>query len=128
MRLIRNLAFFTAALAYALIVLGAVVRISGSGLGCGDHWPMCNGHWFPPFDDIRTVIEWSHRLVAATLGVPVVLLAVLAYARRGEPGGSGAQGVLRPALLALALLVIQALLGAITVWLDLQVSAVLLHL
>ena len=60
-----TLAWSAAACAYLLVVLGAVVRITGSGMGCGDHWPLCNGHLFPPLNDIPTVIEWSHRLVAA---------------------------------------------------------------
>ena len=55
-----TLAWVAAGSAYLLIVLGAVVRISGSGMGCGDHWPLCNGHLFPPLGDIPTVIEASY--------------------------------------------------------------------
>ncbi len=64
-----TLAWTAAACAYLLIVLGAVVRITGSGMGCGDHWPLCNGHLFPSLHDIPTVIEWSHRLLAALVSV-----------------------------------------------------------
>ena len=65
-------AWSAAVCTYLLIILGGVVRITGSGLGCGDHWPLCNGHLFPPLNDIGTVIEWSHRLVAGLMSVLVV--------------------------------------------------------
>src|SRR5947207_2039612 len=61
-RRFTRLAWAAAACTYLLIVLGAVVRVTGSGLGCGEHWPRCHGRWFPPFDDIGTLIEWNHRL------------------------------------------------------------------
>src|SRR5436853_7553334 len=95
-----TLAWIAAACAYLLIVLGAVVRISGSGMGCGDHWPLCNGHLFPPLDDIRTVIEWSHRLVASVVSILVGALVALNW-RRAWP--------------ALVLLIIQLLICAVTV-------------
>src|SRR6266699_2190903 len=116
------LAWTAAAATYLLIVLGAVVRITGSGMGCGDHWPLCNGHLFPPLDDIGTVIEWSHRLVAALVSVLVVALAVIAGL---SPGVSR---VPRAPLVALGLLVLQVALGAITVKLALPPWTVVLHL
>src|SRR5438046_8883799 len=106
-----TLAWIAAACAYLLIVLGAVVRISGSGMGCGDHWPLCNGHLFPPLNDIPTVIEWSHRLVAAVVSVLVVGLALLAW----KGAGSREPGAVRECYAAVARLVIQVLLGSITV-------------
>src|SRR5262245_9633796 len=126
------LAWSAAACTYLLIVLGAVVRITGSGLGCGDHWPLCNGHFFPPLDDIGTVIEWSHRLVAALVSVLVVGLAVYEwFVTRGrflDPGLP--PGVRKPtaAFVAVGLLVVQVLLGAITVKLELPAWTVILHL
>src|SRR3981189_1926707 len=69
------LAWSAAVCTYLLIILGAVVRITGSGMGCGDHWPLCNGHLFPPLGDIGTVIEWSHRLVAGLVAILVTGLA-----------------------------------------------------
>src|SRR3989442_14258359 len=84
------LAWIAAACTYLLIVLGAVVRITGSGLGCGDHWPLCNGRLLPSLKDIPTVIEWSHRLVAAGVSVLVVTLGGHAWRLRGRwTGGRG---------------------------------------
>jgi heme A synthase len=128
MRTIRTFAWLTTLTAYALILLGAVVRITGSGMGCGDHWPLCNGHLIPPLDDPATLIEWGHRLVAGLLSFMIVGLAALAWLRRAEPGSAGRGGTLRPALLAVGLLVIQVLLGAVTVWLELPPGVVILHL
>src|SRR5206468_2927466 len=93
------LAWTAAAATYLLIVLGAVVRITGSGMGCGDHWPLCNGHWFPPLNDVGTVIEWSHRLVAALVSALVAALAAYTWLLRRD-AGSGIPGLapgVRPA-------------------------------
>ncbi|HEV2180584.1 MAG TPA: COX15/CtaA family protein [Gemmatimonadaceae bacterium] len=114
---LRRLSYAALAVAVAQIVFGAIVRISGSGMGCGNHWPKCYGRWFPPFDQPTLVIEWTHRLIAALLLAALVGLAAAAYARRREPGVGGRGGVLRAGLLALAMWPAQALLGAITVWL-----------
>jgi cytochrome c oxidase assembly protein subunit 15 len=108
-----TLAWIAAGCAYLLIVLGAVVRISGSGMGCGDHWPLCNGHIVPPLNDLPTVIEWSHRLVAALVSILVLALVVLDWRR---------------ASVAAALLILQVLLGAVTVKTGLTPALVILHL
>lgn len=126
----RLLAWSAAIASYLLIVLGAVVRITGSGLGCGEDWPVCHGRLFPSLADITTFIEWNHRLVAAIVSTLVVLLALVTWLeRRGERTGDG-RGV-RPSrggYLALALLIVQVLLGAITVKLRLPPWTVILHL
>ncbi len=128
MKPIRLLAFGASGASYLLIVLGGWVRISGSGMGCGDNWPLCNGRLIPPLSDPATFIEWSHRLVALVVSLLVVGVAALAYARRNDAGVSGRGGTLRPAVVAAVLLVIQVLLGAVTVWLELPPSTVILHL
>jgi heme A synthase len=105
-------AFFVAC---AHLVFGAIVRISGSGMGCGDHWPKCYGSWFPPFDQPTLVIEWSHRFLASILLLTLIGLLVSAWRRRAEPMVAGAGGVLRSAALAVTLGFTAAILGAVTV-------------
>jgi len=111
---------------YALIVFGGIVRITGSGMGCGDHWPKCNGRWIPPFT-IETLIEYTHRLLGVSIGL--VLIGVFAYAllHRRDPGFSGKGGVLRYATLVLTLVVVQGLLGAVTVWFEIPPLVVVVH-
>lgn len=116
-RALRRLSYVALAAAIAQIVFGAIVRISGSGMGCGNHWPKCYGQWFPPLDQPTLVIEWTHRLIAALLLVALAALAVAAFSRRTTRGVGGRGGVLRASLLALLMWPAQALLGAITVWL-----------
>src|SRR5881394_763728 len=122
------LAWTAAAATYLLIVLGAVVRITGSGMGCGDHWPLCNGHLFPPLHDIGTVIEWSHRLVAALVSTLVAGLAALAWGLRQMSRRTGHTPPDRMSYVALGLVVLQVLLGALTVKLELPAWTVILHL
>jgi heme A synthase len=128
LKALRQLAYSTLGLAYALIVFGAIVRISGSGMGCGDHWPRCYGRWFPPMDQPTLVIEWTHRLLAAITVAMVAVLVIAALRKRGEPGVSGPRGVLRAALLAAALIVVQALLGMVTVRMGNTAWATVAHL
>ena len=125
----RRVAWAAAVACYALIVLGGVVRITGSGLGCGNHWPLCNGRLLPPLD-LPTVIEYGHRLVAAAVTLLVVGLAVTSAWERRE-AGSGKRETSAPGrtpYLALGLLVLQITLGAITVKLDLPPWTIILHL
>lgn len=130
----KLLAWTAATVTYLLIVLGAVVRITGSGMGCGDHWPLCNGRLVPPLHDLGTLIEWSHRLVAALVSLLVVGLAAYGWTLRRSvnpglpPGVSQLPPGIRAAFVALALLIVQVLLGAITVKLELPPWSVILHL
>jgi heme A synthase len=128
MKTLKILAFTSTGFAYALIVLGGIVRITGSGMGCGDDWPLCNGRLIPALDDPQTLIEWSHRMVALGLSVLVAATAFVAFRNRSEPGGSGPGGTLRPALAAAIILAVQVALGAITVALELPPASVVLHL
>lgn len=118
----RWLALITTAVTFLLIVIGGIVRVSGSGLGCGDSWPLCNGQWFPPLD-LPTFIELSHRLVT-TLVTPLILATAYVAWRRYR----AVRWIVAPSLLAVALLVIQILLGAVTVKFTLPPGVVALHL
>ena len=119
------LAFVTALFTYALIVFGGVVRITGSGMGCGDDWPLCNGRLIPPLD-FETAIEYGHRLAALLVSGLVAALAI--YAFRHRRALSSGRGILGLAVAALLLLVVQVLVGAVTVWLELPTATVVLHL
>jgi protoheme IX farnesyltransferase len=118
---LRRLAWTGAALAFGLIVLGGVVRITGSGMGCGDHWPRCNGEWFPPLD-LPTMIEIGHRWAAALVSLLVLAVAVVAWKYHRHD-----RTLRDPATLAFLLLVGQVLLGAVTVKLALPPWVVITH-
>lgn len=119
---VRWLLGATVIMTYALIVLGGIVRISGSGLGCGNEWPLCHGRVVPlfSFETLETLIEFGHRITAATVSVLVVASVVITWLR--------ARWLFKTALLALGLLLLQIALGAITVKVDLQYWAVVPHL
>jgi heme A synthase len=127
-RRLRILAWSAATAAYLLIVLGAVVRITGAGLGCGDDWPVCHGRFFPSFADIKTLIEWNHRLVAVIVSTLVVLLAGLTWWERRGVGSRERSIPSVAGYVAVGLLIVQVLLGAITVKLRLPPWTIILHL
>jgi heme A synthase len=120
-RLVARLATVTAALMYGLIVVGSVVRTTGSGLSCPD-WPLCNGHLIPPFQ-INVFLEWFHRLIALAVGL--LLFTTTAAVFTGRESRARLGGL---AALAVALYFTQALLGALTVWKLLDPSIVSGHL
>lgn len=119
--LVSRLATATATLMFGLIVVGSVVRTTGSGLACPD-WPLCQGRLIPPFE-FHVLIEWFHRLLA--LGVGLLLFATAGVALRARATRARLGGL---ALLAVALYFAQALLGALTVWRLLDPSVVSGHL
>jgi heme A synthase len=134
MRAIRVVAGLSALLTFALIVLGAVVRTTNSGLSCPD-WPTCYGHWVPLPSDLEAVpnigyaywqvmLEWVHRLVAGVfLGPLVLVLAVLTFLqRRRHPG------LLWVGVALVLLLLVQGALGGITVLDSNSPWSVALHL
>jgi heme A synthase len=122
---LRRIAWIALVLAFGQIVFGAIVRITGSGMGCGDHWPQCSGYWIPPLDRLDLIIEVTHRYIAAALTIVIVLLAALAFARRRLPDVAGRGGPLRATLLAAMLVMTAALFGAATVKLELANKAVI---
>ena len=128
MQLLKRLSLVALVLAFAQIVFGAIVRITGSGMGCGDHWPKCQGQWFPPHDRMDLIIEITHRYIAFGLSVVILALVVTAFLRRGDTGVGGRGGALRPATVAGFLVVTAALLGAVTVKLALNPFVIAAHL
>jgi cytochrome c oxidase assembly protein subunit 15 len=98
-----------ALLGYTVLVVlwGAFVRATGSGAGCGGHWPLCNGLVVPRSPNAQTIIEYTHRLMS---GLSLVLTGgLLVWALRLFPNGHRAR---RFAVLAALFLAIEALLGA----------------
>ena len=126
-RSFTRLAWTAATFTYLLIILGAIVRITGSGLGCGEHWPLCNGKLLPPLD-LPTMIEFGHRLAAAAVSGLVLTLAAYAWWQQRGAGSGERYAPVKTAYLALGLLVVQVLLGAVTVKLSLPPWTVILHL
>jgi heme A synthase len=108
--------FAWASLAYTgfVILFGAVVRITGSGAGCGQHWPTCQGEIAHLPRSVETAIELTHRVTSGLSLVLAVVLFVLAR-RRFERG----QVARRAAGLTLLFMVIEALIGAALVLLAL---------
>lgn len=91
-----------------LVVLwGAFVRATGSGAGCGDHWPLCNGTVVPRAPSIETVIEFTHRITSGVAIVGVAGLCIWAF--RLFPRGHRARLF---AALSVVFLFTEALLGA----------------
>jgi heme A synthase len=106
----RSLARFAwGVLAYNLLVIawGAFVRASGSGAGCGRHWPLCNGELVPQPKSIATIIEASHR---ATSGLALLaVVALMIWTLRALPRGHRAR---RASVLSTGFIVAEALIGA----------------
>src|SRR5579883_2085148 len=91
----------------AVVIWGAFVRASGSGAGCGNHWPLCNGAITPTGPTLETIIEFTHR---STSGVDLILVAILLFwAFRAFPPR---HPVRRGAILSAVFLMMEALIGA----------------
>jgi len=128
MATIRRLGYLALVVGFAQVVFGAIVRITGSGMGCGDHWPDCYGSFTPGQGGPNLLVEISHRYGAAALSLAIVALAVVAWLKRDEPGVGGPGGTLRPSLLAILLVIVAALFGAVTVKMALNPVVVVTHL
>lgn len=129
LRRFSRLADLTVLATFALIVLGGVVRVSESGLGCGpggsgtDGWPLCGGEVIPVIGGSEVVIEFSHRLLAAVVAVLIALMAWRAYREMRE-----LRWPLRASIAAGSLVLVQAGLGGLTVEKNLAEELVAAHL
>ena len=106
----RSLGSFTFWLTgYTVVVIlwGAFVRATGSGAGCGSHWPLCSGEVIPRSPTVETLIEFGHRLSSGLLGILVLALVVVAF--RAYPRG---HRVRKGAMWTLFFVVTESLLGA----------------
>ena len=104
--------FAWAVLAYfiAVILWGTLVRATGSGAGCGNHWPLCNGSVLQHSARVDTLIEFTHRITSALSFFSVV--ALLAWTRRATVRGHLARAA---ALAAVVFTLVEAILGALLV-------------
>lgn len=99
-------------LGYTLFVIafGAVVRITGSGAGCGQHWPTCNGELLHLPQTLKTSIELTHRTTSGLSVIAIVGLLIAAF--RIYPRGHVVRAA---ATLAFGMIIVEALIGALLV-------------
>jgi heme A synthase len=121
----RRLVLVTGIATFVLIIVGGVVRVSDSGLGCGPAgsgfhgWPFCNGDVVPGMD-LNSIVEYTHRAVAGIVSIMILAILVLAWRRHRE--------YLAPAAALLLLVIAQAALGGATVEDNLEEAYVAAHL
>ncbi len=121
----QRLVLATGIATFVLIIVGGIVRVSDSGLGCGPAgsgfhgWPFCNGDVVPGMD-LNSLVEYTHRALAGVVSIMIVSIVVLAWRRHRE--------YLVPAVALLALILAQAALGGATVEDNLEEAYVAAHL
>jgi cytochrome c oxidase assembly protein subunit 15 len=98
----------------AVILWGAFVRATGSGAGCGAHWPLCNGEVLPRAPMIETMVEFTHRLTSGVALVLVFILAVWVFRERSK--GHPARGAV---VASVVFILVEAAVGAALVLLGL---------
>jgi heme A synthase len=124
----RRLTVVTSVTTFLLVVIGGIVRVSDSGLGCGpagsgtEGWPLCGGRILP-FLDENAIVEFSHRLVA---GIVAILIAAMAWQALRHLRDH--RWVVRGSVAALVLVLAQAALGGLTVENNLEAVLVAAHL
>jgi heme A synthase len=128
LRRFRRLLNATILSTFALIVIGGVVRVSDSGLGCGPEgsgthgWPLCGGRVLP-FLQEHQIIEFSHRVAATIVVLLIIALAIVAFRRLRDQ-----RWLVRGVVAAAVLVVAQAGLGGLTVEHGLEPAFVAAHL
>lgn len=93
-----------------ILIGGALVTKTGSGAGCGDSWPLCNGQLIPSVITPELIIEYSHRIVSSVMGITVLALGILAWKFIGH-----IREVKFLSFLSVFFLVLQGLIGAAAV-------------
>ncbi|WP_083249040.1 COX15/CtaA family protein [Bacillus solimangrovi] len=83
-KLFKALAVVTSFVMLFVLIGGSLVTKTGSGDGCGDSWPLCNGELIPSQITFELIIELSHRLVSGTAGILVIILAIWSWKRIGH--------------------------------------------
>ena len=101
------------AVTLAVVLWGAYVRATGAGAGCGNHWPLCNGEVLPRAPAVKTLIEFTHRVMSGLDGLLILFLMI--WALRVYPRRHLAR---QAAALSFAFVVTEALIGAALVKLE----------
>ena len=107
---LARFAWFAVFYNIAVTIWGAFVRASGSGAGCGNHWPLCNGQVIPVSPGFHTIVEFTHRQM--TTGLSLVVIALLVWTFRATRKRNAARFF---SIASLVLLLNEALLGALLV-------------
>lgn len=109
MKLTRFAVYAWVVLVFTLLVIlwGAYVRATGSGAGCGSHWPLCDGQVIPRAPQVETRVEFSHRITSGTS--LLLVIGMLVWAFRAYPKG---HQVRLGAALAMAFMILEVLIGA----------------
>lgn len=95
---------------FFILLGGALVTKTDSGMGCGDSWPLCHGQLLPSEITPELIIEYSHRLVSSVIGVTILLLGIIAWFVIGH-----IREVKFLSFLSIFFLILQGLIGAAAV-------------
>ena len=104
--------WFVLAFNIVVILWGVFLRASKSGDGCGQHWLTCQGEVIPSAPELKTIIEFSHRVTTSLAGVLVIILLVWAFARWYSKKNDENRRTLKAAVGSLVFIVIEGILGA----------------
>lgn len=115
---LRRFAWGFLAYSIAVILWGTIVRATGSGAGCGDHWPLCDGTIVQHSHTTEHLIEFIHRITSGISLIGVVILLVWTW-RKTEPGHLAR----RAAIASVVLMILEAILGALLVLLGLTAQS-----
>ncbi|WP_139492717.1 COX15/CtaA family protein [Brevibacillus dissolubilis] len=102
----KRLAVLSTVVMFIVMIAGSLVTKTGSGLGCGNDWPLCNGKWVPAYT-IESLIEYTHRLTTGLAGIVVIVFSVWAWLR--YKGNKEVRGL---AIFGMFFIVVESLLGA----------------
>jgi heme A synthase len=110
--LFRRLSIVALLVTFGHLLFGNIVSGTDSGMGCGPHWPLCQGQLFPPLTDPALVIEWTHRLFAVLVGLSILATTLVAWRHERRFLGLAAT--------SFVLVVVVGIFGGITVLLELH--------
>lgn len=92
---------------FYVILGGAYVRATGSGAGCGSHWPLCKGEFVPNFTFIHTIVEFTHRASSGVVSIGAIILLIWAFTSTTKKSP-----IRKAAVFSFLFIVIEAILGA----------------